>query len=146
MSHQPTWPAELYAQARPDYPAQIIQAVLDSPASSAPLNIVDMGAGTGIGSRLLIEGCRKSAEGNRQLASITSLDAAPNMLKELSRILYDKGGLVPELQSKGELDSNVKTATGVSKFEDFDASSFDLQGDTDLITIAQVSRGKFYIL
>jgi hypothetical protein len=136
---QPSWPAELYAQARPDYPAPIIEAILDAPDTSSPLQIIDLGAGTGICSRLLINACSKSAEGKHQLASITSLDAAPNMLKELSRLLFEPGGLIPELQSKGELDSSVKTATGVSKFEDFDASKFGLQGKTDLITIAQAS-------
>lgn len=134
---QPSWPAELYAQARPDYPASVIEAILDAPSSSSPLNIIDLGAGTGICSKLLIQACQKSAKGNHQLASITSLDAAPNMLKELSRTLFDSGGLIPELQEKGELDSKVKTGTGVAKFEEFDASRFDLKGKVDLITIAQ---------
>jgi len=139
---QPTWPAELYAQSRPDYPAQIIHAALDSPASTAPLNIVDMGAGTGICTKLLVQACQKSTNGEKfQLGSITSLDAAPNMLKELSRTLYEQGGLVPDLQSKGELDQSVKTATGVATFETFDVSKYGIQGSVDLITIAQV-RGE----
>lgn len=135
---QPSWPADLYAQARPDYPPQVVNAILDSTASSAPLNIIDMGAGTGIFTKLLIQASSKSAGGKHQLASITSLDAAPNMLKELSRIMYDQGGLVPELQQKGELDQIIKTATGVATFEDFDAAKYGLEGKVDLITIAQV--------
>jgi predicted O-methyltransferase YrrM len=136
---QPTWPAELYAQARPDYPPQIISAIFDAPTSSAPLNIIDLGAGTGICTKLLIQACQKSANGKHQLGNITSLDAAPNMLKELARTLFEKGGLVPELQEKGELDRNVETNTGVATFESFDAATYDLQGKVDLITIAQVS-------
>ncbi|UZJ55891.1 hypothetical protein CBS101457_005211 [Exobasidium rhododendri] len=134
---QPTWPAELYAQARPDYPPQIIEALFDASTSSEPLNIVDMGAGTGICTKLLIQACQKSANGKHQLGSITSLDAAPNMLKELARTLFEQDGLVPGLQKKGELNEHVKTNTGVATFETFDASVFDLQGKVDLITIAQ---------
>ena len=135
---QPLWPAELYAQARPDYPKAIIDAIFAACDASNPLNVVDLGAGTGICSKILIESCQKSAHGKHSLASITSLDAASNMLTELARSLYDAGGLVPTLKESGELDESVKTATGVSKFEDFDAAKYGLQGEVDLVTIAQV--------
>ena len=134
----PSWPAELYALARPDYPAEVVEAILSSPASKEPLNVVDLGAGTGICSKLLIQACKKSSKGNHKLASITSLDAAPNMLEELSKTLYQSGGFVPQLQEKGELNQELKTGTAVSKFEDFEVSKFGLQGKLDLITIAQV--------
>lgn len=137
-STKPSWNAELYAQARPDYPDSIISAILEAPSSNSPLNIVDLGAGTGICSKLLIQACSKSAPGNHELASIISLDAAPNMLKELSKSLYEPGGFVSSLQGKGQLSHNIKTGTGVAKFEDIELSRQGLQGKVDLITIAQV--------
>ena len=133
----PSWPAKLYAQARPDYPTPILDALLDAPAATSPLHVFDIGAGTGICSRALIEACQKSRGTGHHLASITSLDAAPNMLEELSETLYAPGGLVPSLQQKGELEAGLATATGVSKFEDFDAGNFGMREKVDLITIAQ---------
>lgn len=47
--------AEQYARYRPDYPAAAIDAVLDGAASPDALTIADIGAGTGISSRMLAD-------------------------------------------------------------------------------------------
>jgi SAM-dependent methyltransferase len=51
--------ADDYAKFRPSYPPAAIDAILESPGEASALDIVDIGAGTGISLRLLAErGCR----------------------------------------------------------------------------------------
>lgn len=47
--------AETYARARPDYPAAVIDALEEATGLSGPGTIADVGSGTGIFTRLLLE-------------------------------------------------------------------------------------------
>lgn len=139
---KPTWPAALYASARPSYPPELIGAMLQQAASTTTsghgLNVVDLGAGTGICTRMLID---VAIEKGIALQSITALDASPNMLAELDRTLFTSANgdeaHVPSLQRQGKLPANVKTHCAEGKFETMDVQSAGVEGKVDLLVIAQ---------
>lgn len=137
-SFKPTWPAGLYATARPDYPRDVIDAVLKATGPPRrPLDYVDLAAGTGIFTRLLIDACTQRQGNDYRLNSITAVEPADGMRAELSGSLFDKGGFVPMLKSQGLLQDSVQTNAEEGRFNNIDLTSLGLQGKVDLLTIAQ---------
>ena len=145
---KPTWNAELYAKARPTYPAEAIEEILSAPRSSSskePLNVVDLGAGTGICTRMLIEACADD-HSSHKLASISAFDASVSMLDQLNKELMqeqadpNRQALIPRLKQQKKLDASLKSHVAQATFENFNVSSIGLQGQVDLVVIAQVSR------
>lgn len=132
----PSWPPELYARARPSYPDVVVEKVVKSPSSNEPLNIVELGAGTGIATKVIIEAC-SGPSAHARLASYTALDASSAMMEALERSLMQApDGLVPKLKQSGLLGADVTTDTGVATFEDFNSAQ-RFTGQVDLILIAQ---------
>jgi SAM-dependent methyltransferase len=116
----------------------VIDTVLKATgASQTPLNYVDLAAGTGIFTRLLIDACTQRPGNSFRLKSITAVEPAEGMRTELSRLLFDKGGFVPQLKSQDLLQDSVQTTAVEGRFDSIDLSSLELQGNVDLLTIAQ---------
>lgn len=159
---KPTWPAALYAAARPSYPTELIDEMLSAPSSSStaaagssssssssiPLNIVDLGAGTGICTRMLLDSCVRK---QLPLSSVTALDASPSMLQQLEKDLFGSASsgsgsgsepsqqaYVPSLKQAGKLPADTKTHCAEAKFETIDLAHLGIEGTVDLLVIAQV--------
>lgn len=135
---KPTWPAGLYASARPDYPRSVLDAVLDAPACAEPMHYVDLAAGTGIFTRLAIEACTNEPGNRHRLASVTAIEPSTSMLRQLSLTLFEpSSGLVPMLKEQGKLDRELQVHTAEARFDTIDLTDIGLQGKIDLLTVAQ---------
>lgn len=138
-SFKPTWDAELYAKARPDYPRSAIDGILNA-TNSKKLNYVDLAAGTGIFTKLLIDACTNGNGNQYKLNTITAIEPSQGMLKQLQSSLFDtKTGIISQWKANGKLDQDVQTFTGSGLFDTIDLTPIapNLQGNIDLITIAQ---------
>ena len=139
-SFKPTWNPELYAKARPDYPRAVIDGILNTTKDSTKLNYVDLAAGTGIFTKLLIDACSNEKGNKYKLHTVTAIEPSETMLKQLNTTLFDeKTGIVPKWKAEGKLDKDVETYTGSGLFDTVDLTKIapNLQGNIDLITIAQ---------
>lgn len=138
-SFKPTWNPELYAKARPDYPRSVIDGIL-STTKTTKLNYVDLAAGTGIFTKLLIDACTNETGNKYKLQTVTAIEPSETMLKQLNGSLFDENtGIVPKWKEQGRLDKDLKTFTGSGLFDTVDLTNIapNLQGNIDLITIAQ---------
>ena len=139
-SFKPTWNPELYAKARPDYPRAVIDGILNTTTNSKRLNYVDLAAGTGIFTKLLIDACSNEKGNKYKLHTVTAIEPSETMLKQLNTTLFDeKTGIIPKWKAEGKLDKDVETYTGSGLFDTVDLTKIapNLQGNIDLITIAQ---------
>lgn len=140
-SFKPVWSPELYAKARPDYPrAAIDQILATTKATSNKLNYVDLAAGTGIFTKLLIDACTNEEQNKFKLQSVTAIEPSETMLEQLRSTLFDQpSSFVPQLKEHGKLDRDVQTYGGTGLFTTIDLTKVgtNLQGNVDLLTIAQ---------
>ncbi|MEX2237311.1 MAG: class I SAM-dependent methyltransferase [Dehalococcoidia bacterium] len=86
--------AEEYVKYRPSYPEEALSAILDGLGEPAQLVVADVGAGTGISSRLLAgRGCRVSAiEPNQAMIDV----AEPHPLVEFKQGQAEDTGLAED--------------------------------------------------
>lgn len=127
----------LYDRARPTYPVPAIRALLDAgtPEPPAPLRIVELGAGTGICSRMLLEHATSpAAAGNPPpgLASLMAVEPSSGMREHFEKSIVQD--LVETMKAKALLAPSAEVSVEEGAFEDFDVG----QG-FDLVVVAQVS-------
>ncbi|WFD37223.1 uncharacterized protein MJAP1_000165 [Malassezia japonica] len=121
----------LYDRARPSYPEEVVDQMLSAPRARGPLRIAEVGAGTGIATRLLLEG----AHSHGGLARMHAFDPSTGMLHHLQQSLFgtpDGPGLVEKLKLEGKLASDAQVLIGEGAFDSFQAGA-----DNDLVVIAQ---------
>lgn len=112
-------------------PAEAIDTILSAPRATQPLRIVEVGAGTGIATRLLLG----AAHRHGGLARLHAFDLSEGMLTHLRSSLFDTAdapGLVPELMEQGMLARDAHVLVDQGAFDTYAAGS-----DNDLVVIAQ---------
>ena len=85
--------------------------MLSPPQARGPLRIAEVGAGTGIATRLLLEG----AHSHGGLARMHAFDPSTGMLHHLQQSLFgtpDGPGLVEKLKLEGKLASDAQVLVG----------------------------------
>lgn len=96
---------------------------------------------------MLIEACADD-HSSHKLASISAFDASVTMLDQLNKELMqeqadpNRQALIPRLKQQKKLDASLKSHVAQATFENFNVSSIGLQGQVDLVVIAQVSSKK----
>lgn len=109
-------------------PPEMIRQLLAAPGTRSP-RVVEVGAGTGIATRLLLQ---ESAHVGG-LSSLAAFDPSLGMLKHLRRTLgNDEAGLVADLKAQGQLRPDTRVWAAEGAFDDFQAGC-----DNDLVVIAQ---------
>ncbi|EPQ29637.1 uncharacterized protein PFL1_02856 [Pseudozyma flocculosa PF-1] len=128
----------LYDRARPTYPIEAITTILreSQPATGAPLRLVELGAGTGIASRMLLsQATTPSSDGTPPvgIASFQAIEPSAGMRSAFEKNISSlETGLVGELKRKGQLAPNAEVTVDEGTFEEFDAGT-----ERDLVVIAQ---------
>ncbi|PKI82654.1 hypothetical protein MVES1_003912 [Malassezia vespertilionis] len=120
-----------YDKARPSYSVQVINSILAAPQSNGPLRIVELGAGTGIATRLLLE--HGGAHGG--IERLEAFDPSEGMLQCLRASLFGKNGKegeVDRLKQQGKLKQDAVVVVGEATFEDYNATP-----GADIVIIAQ---------
>ncbi|WFD32822.1 hypothetical protein MSPP1_003873 [Malassezia sp. CBS 17886] len=105
--------------------------MLAAPSARGPLHIVEVGAGTGIATRLLLRAAGEAG----QLARLQAFDPSPGMLSYLRGSLFGtrtRGGFLQALQDHGVLSRRVAVSVGEGSFDTYPAGD-----DNDLVVIAQ---------
>jgi hypothetical protein len=114
----------LYDRARPSYPPQAIEALLAAPqppvAAGARFKIAELGSGTGICTRVLLD-----TLGSARLERLTAVEPSAGMREGWETA-------VRPLAERAAGDAQVQCIEG--SFENFDAGS-----DNDIVLVAQVS-------
>lgn len=105
---------ELYNRIRPSYPSESLSYIRQLPKSTAPLNIVEIGAGTGIFTRVLLT----HPEWATSIGALRAIEPSVGMRDFWTKTVNDDRATIVE----GTFDS-----TGVE------------DGWADLIVIAQAS-------
>lgn len=112
-------------------PEEVVDQMLSAPRARGPLRIAEVGAGTGIATRLLLEG----AHSHGGLARMHAFDPSTGMLHHLQQSLFgtpDGPGLVEKLKLEGKLASDAQVLIGEGAFDSFQAGA-----DNDIVVIAQ---------
>lgn len=138
----------LYHSARPDYPTEAIRAILTAGESSSqgkPLNIIEVGSGTGISTQSLLEGAAsiaaeakdKNDEDRLKIQRYLAVDPSVGMRQDWDKNI--KRELLPKLASSGLFASAEHDFACVEgTFENLAAALKDgKQGIYDLVFIAQ---------
>ncbi|CAO1617157.1 unnamed protein product [Jaminaea pallidilutea] len=142
----------LYHTARPDYPIPAIQSILSAALESAkgrPLNILEVGSGTGISTRSLLSVAAEQRRANTngeggsdevQIQRYLSVEPSPGMRQDWQKNIVSE--FLPSLSSTGLLadadgtDADVAVVDGT--FENLSSAVNDgREGAYDLVLIAQ---------
>lgn len=109
-------------------PLSLIHRILQEPGSQ-PLRIIDLGAGTGIATRLLLQEAHKYGG----IQSLLAVDPSPGMLSHLRTTLCDANdGWVARLTRQGIVPPKLRVEIKQGTFDCFDGGH-----DNDLVVIAQ---------
>ncbi|KAJ9480306.1 Methyltransf_11 domain-containing protein [Pseudozyma hubeiensis] len=129
----------LYDRARPSYPPAAIASIVaeaTNSSSPSPLRIVELGAGTGIATRMLLAAATStSADGTPPpgIASLTAIEPSAGMRSHFeSAIASGANSLKQQLQDKGLLSPSASITIEDGAFESFDAGS-----GNDAVVVAQ---------
>ncbi|KAN0059709.1 hypothetical protein ACQY0O_008281 [Thecaphora frezii] len=127
----------LYDRARPTYPIEAISRILaeSQPSTGAPLRIVELGAGTGICTRMLLAQATTPASDGAPpvgIASLRAIEPSAGMRSAFEKLIASDAGVVGELKQKGQLNPNVEVTVEEGTFEDFDAGM-----ENDVVVVAQ---------
>lgn len=126
----------LYDRARPSYPPAAISTIISEATnaeSSAPLRIVELGAGTGIATRMLLAAATSaSADGTPPpgIASLTAIEPSAGMRSHFESAIISS--LKREMQDKGQLSPQANISVEDGAFENFDAGH-----NNDAVVVAQ---------
>ncbi|SNX85445.1 uncharacterized protein MEPE_04154 [Melanopsichium pennsylvanicum] len=120
----------LYDRARPSYPPAAISTIISeaiNAESPAPLRIVELGAGTGIATRLLLATATSpSADGTPPpgIASLIAIEPSAGMRSHFeSAIASGDNSLNQHMQQKGLLAPSTSITVQDGAFESFEAGS-----------------------
>lgn len=129
----------LYDRARPSYPPAAISAIIaeaTNASSPSPLRIVELGAGTGIATRMLLATATSaSADGTPPpgIASLAAIEPSAGMRSHFeSAIASGANSLKQQMQDKGLLSPQTSITIEDGAFESFDAGT-----DNDAVVVAQ---------
>lgn len=129
----------LYDRARPSYPPAAISTIVTeaiNDRSPAPLRIVELGAGTGIATRMLLATATStSADGTPPpgIASLTAIEPSAGMRSHFeSAIASGPSSLKQQMQDKGLLSPQTSITIQDGAFESFDAGQ-----NNDAVVVAQ---------
>lgn len=129
----------LYDRARPSYPPAAIAAIVaeaTNTSSPSPLRIVELGAGTGIATRMLLAAATStSADGTPPpgLASLTAIEPSAGMRSHFeSAIASGEDSLKQQMQNEGLLSPSTSITIEDGAFESFDAGV-----GNDAVVVAQ---------
>ncbi|ETS59529.1 hypothetical protein PaG_06448 [Moesziomyces aphidis] len=129
----------LYDRARPSYPPAAISTIITeatNSASPAPLRIVELGAGTGIATRMLLAAATSAAADGTPppgIASLTAIEPSEGMRSHFeTAIASGADSLKHQMQSKGLLSPQASISVEDGGFESFDAGN-----DNDAVVVAQ---------
>ncbi|SPO27351.1 uncharacterized protein UTRI_10468 [Ustilago trichophora] len=129
----------LYDRARPSYPPAAISSIIaeaTNAESPSPLRIVELGAGTGIATRMLLATATSaSADGTPPpgIASLTAIEPSAGMRSHFeSAIASGPNSLKQEMQDKGLLSPSTSISVEDGAFESFDAGT-----NNDAVVVAQ---------
>jgi len=111
----------------------VLSHLLAAPGAHAPLKIAELGAGTGIATRLLL----KKASDHGGIARYVATDPSDGMLTHLRRTLFgfDGSGLLAALRADDIITDNADIRISSGAFDTFEAGH-----DNDLVVVAQVRR------
>ena len=101
--------ADIYAASRPAYPAEALDWLRDRLAIGAGIRVVEVGAGTGIFTRLLLE----------TGASVLATDPVPEMLAHLTSTLPGAGTAVATAEALPIADRSVDAVICATAFHWF---------------------------
>ena len=101
--------AGVYAASRPDYPAEALDWLRDRMAIGSASRVVDVGAGTGLFTRLLLE----------VGASVLATDPVPEMLAHLASTLPGAGTAVAVAEALPVADESVDALVCATAFHWF---------------------------
>lgn len=125
----------LYHTARPSYPRESIRAILEAAASnkpdSSPLNILEIGSGTGISTESLL---REAASSHLKIHNYLAIEPSHGMRAGWNDFIASK--LLPTLKSEGKLPSDASVECRDGTFEDLNVPS-GTEGTWDAVVIAQ---------
>lgn len=128
----------LYDRARPSYPPAAISAIVTEATSesASPLRIVEIGAGTGIATRMLLAAATSTATDGTAppgISRFTAIEPSAGMRSHFENaIIAGPDSAVQKLQQRGSLSPNVDVTVEDGAFEKFDAGS-----NNDVVVIAQ---------
>lgn len=129
----------LYDRARPSYPPAAISTIINEATnaqSPAPLRIVELGAGTGIATRMLLASATSAAADGTPppgIASLTAIEPSAGMRSHFdSAIASGPGSVKQQLQDKGSLSPSASITVEDGAFENFDAGE-----SNDAVVVAQ---------
>lgn len=125
----------LYDRARPSYPPAAISTIVAEATSenASPLRIVELGAGTGIATRMLLAAATSTAADGTPppgISRFTAIEPSAGMRSAFGSTIIESA--VRKLQQKGSLSPNVDVTVEDGAFERFDAGS-----NNDVVVIAQ---------
>ncbi|KAK0522765.1 hypothetical protein OC834_006151 [Tilletia horrida] len=135
---------DLYDRARPNFPAESMSSILASAlaaSSGRPLRIVELGAGTGISTRALLDTIvslnNTAADTDRiQVSKLFVYEPSPGMRASFDRALQAKLPEYTEAQVFTDGSDSVEVSEGT--FEDFSLlQDARAQASIDVILIAQ---------
>ncbi|KAN0064716.1 hypothetical protein ACQY0O_002367 [Thecaphora frezii] len=125
-------PSGLYHRARPSYPEPVLDHILkqSAPKDARPLRIVELGVGTGIATKQLLEATLKPRPDGYQggLEYLRASDPSDGMRQGFEKNVLDPSAGVVDAEAvrRGLVTFQQKA------FEDFDAGK-----DNDLVLVAQ---------
>lgn len=129
----------LYDRARPSYPPAAISTIIaeaTNAESPEPLRIVELGAGTGIATRMLLATATSaSADGTPPpgIASLTAIEPSAGMRSHFeSAIASGADSLKQQMQDKGLLSPSASISVEDGAFESFEAGEAN-----DAVVVAQ---------
>ncbi|CBQ72763.1 conserved hypothetical protein [Sporisorium reilianum SRZ2] len=129
----------LYDRARPSYPPAAISTIVaqaTSTESPAPLRIVELGAGTGIATRMLLATAASAGEDGTPppgIASLAAIEPSAGMRSHFeSAIASGPHSLQKQMQDQGLLSPSTSITIDDGAFESFDAGS-----GNDAVVVAQ---------
>lgn len=123
----------LYHTARPSYPREAIRAILEaaSGAMSRPLNVLEIGSGTGISTESLL---REAGDSQMKIGRYLAVEPSLGMRKGWEQFIA--GELLPRLKSEGKLPAEAHVECRDGTFEEL-ALPDGSEGTWDVVVIAQ---------
>ncbi|CDU25967.1 uncharacterized protein SPSC_06138 [Sporisorium scitamineum] len=129
----------LYDRARPSYPPAAISTIIaqaTNAESPAPLRIVELGAGTGIATRMLLATATSAGEDGTPppgIASLTAIEPSAGMRSHFeTAIASGPASVKQQMQDQGLLSPSASITVEDGAFESFDAGS-----NNDAVVVAQ---------